>query len=113
MPNVRLTAWSFGDEMLTGPEWKDGRPTYYIFYSHGSSPTPWQFWIELAVIFVKILKHHFNTNMWEILVKHQIREKLFKVVTFSFFLRFPGATSRRMTSCLICQLPDTFSTVTK
>jgi hypothetical protein len=57
LPGVRLTAWSFGDEILAGPEWKDGRPTYYIFYSHGLSPTPWQFWIELAVRILRNLTY--------------------------------------------------------
>jgi hypothetical protein len=46
---VKLTGWSFGDDILTGPVWKDDRPTYYIFYSHGLSPTAWQFWIEVSV----------------------------------------------------------------
>ncbi len=45
---VKLTSWSFEDgKILTGPEWKDGRPTYYIFYSHGLSASTWEFWIEL------------------------------------------------------------------
>ena len=46
---AKLTAWSFGDDILEGPIWKDNRPTYYIFYSHGLSPSTWQFWIELSV----------------------------------------------------------------
>ena len=46
---AKLTAWRFGDDILTGPVWKDDRPTYYIFYSHGLAPTAWQFWIELSV----------------------------------------------------------------
>lgn len=45
---VKLTSWSFVEgKVLEGPEWKDGRPTYYIFYSHGLSPTSWEFWLEL------------------------------------------------------------------
>ena len=47
---VRLKSWSFADgKILDGPSWKDERPTYYIFHSHGISPTPWQFWIEFQV----------------------------------------------------------------
>ena len=47
---VKLKTWSFSDgELLGGPEWKNGRPTYYIFYSHGLSPSPWEFWVELDV----------------------------------------------------------------
>ena len=47
---VRLKSWSFADgKILDGPVWKDERPTYYIFHSHGISPTPWQFWVEFQV----------------------------------------------------------------
>ena len=47
---VRLKTWSFADgKVLDGPSWKDERPTYYVFHSHGISPTPWQFWIEFQV----------------------------------------------------------------
>lgn len=49
---VKLNTWSFSDgEVLEGPSWKDDRPTHYIFYSHGLSPSPWQFWLEFKVIF--------------------------------------------------------------
>ena len=42
---VTLTSWSFENgKILTGPVWKDDRPTYYIFYSHGLSPSSWEFW---------------------------------------------------------------------
>ena len=42
---VTLTNWSFENgKILTGPVWKDDRPTYYIFYSHGLSPSSWEFW---------------------------------------------------------------------
>ena len=47
---VSLTTWSFSEgEVLEGPKWKDERPTYYIFHSHGLSPSPWQFWLQFKV----------------------------------------------------------------
>ena len=47
---VKLTNWTFEEgKILTGPVWKDERPTYYIFYSHGLNPKSWEFWIELKV----------------------------------------------------------------
>jgi hypothetical protein len=47
---VKMETWSLSDgEILEGPIWKDARPTYYIFHSHGLSPTPWDFWVELSV----------------------------------------------------------------
>ncbi len=47
---VKLKTWSFSNgEVLEGPTWKDDRPTYYIFYSHGLSPSPWQFWLDFKV----------------------------------------------------------------
>lgn len=51
MPGLKLVNWSFENgKILDGPIWKDNRPTYFIFYSHGSSPKPWEFWIELQVM---------------------------------------------------------------
>ena len=48
--DVRLKSWSFADgKILDGPVWKDERPTYYIFHSHGISPLTWQFWVEFRV----------------------------------------------------------------
>eukprot|EP00094_Tigriopus_californicus_P008285 TCALIF_07981-PA protein Name:"Similar to ermp1 Endoplasmic reticulum metallopeptidase 1 (Xenopus laevis)" AED:0.31 eAED:0.31 QI:0/0.9/0.90/0.90/1/1/11/658/673 len=48
--NVQLINWSFDEgHILTGPIWKDNRPTHYIFYSHGLSMSTWEFWIELKV----------------------------------------------------------------
>ena len=42
---VTLTNWSFENgKILAGPAWRDERPTYYIFYSHGLSPSSWEFW---------------------------------------------------------------------
>ena len=53
---VSLTTWSFSDgEVLEGPKWKDERPTYYIFHSHGLSPAPWQFWLQFKVRVFKII----------------------------------------------------------
>ena len=47
---VKLATWSFSDgQLLEGPKWKDDRPTYYIFHSHGLSPAPWQFWLQFKV----------------------------------------------------------------
>ena len=47
---VKLNTWSFSNgELLEGPTWKDNRPTYYIFYSHGLAPTPWTFWLDFKV----------------------------------------------------------------
>lgn len=49
-PGVTLKTWSFSEgEILEGPKWKDDRPTFYIFYSHGLQPSPWQFWLEFKV----------------------------------------------------------------
>ena len=45
---VTLTNWSFENgKILTGPVWRDDRPTYYIFYSHGLSPSSWEFWDDI------------------------------------------------------------------
>ena len=50
MSGVKLNTWSFSNgELLEGPTWKDNRPTYYIFYSHGLAPTPWTFWLDFKV----------------------------------------------------------------
>ncbi len=50
MENIELVSWSFDDgKVQRGPKWKDGRYTYFIFYSHGLSPKPWEFWVELEV----------------------------------------------------------------
>lgn len=50
--NVRLINWSFVEgEVLEGPIWKDNRTTHFIFYSHGLSPSQWEFWLELEVKF--------------------------------------------------------------
>ena len=50
LPGVKLNTWSFSNgELLEGPPWKDDRPTYYIFYSHGLSPSPWTFWLDFKV----------------------------------------------------------------
>jgi hypothetical protein len=47
---VKLLTWSFSEgELLEGPVWKDDRPTYYIFVSHGLSPSPWTFWLDFQV----------------------------------------------------------------
>ena len=32
-----------------GPEWKHGRPTFYIFNSQGKDTEPWEFWLDLEV----------------------------------------------------------------
>ena len=46
---VTLTNWSFENgKILAGPAWRDERPTYYIFYSHGLSPSSWEFWEDDA-----------------------------------------------------------------
>ncbi len=47
---VEMSGWSFeGAPLQPGPQWKDGRPTYFIFYSHGLNPKHWEFWVELKV----------------------------------------------------------------
>ena len=47
---VKLTTWSLADgELLTGPAWKNDRPTYYIFHSHGKDPETWDFWLQFEV----------------------------------------------------------------
>ena len=43
---VSLKKWSFSQVPLKGPIWKDDRPTYYIFHSHGMMATTFQFWLE-------------------------------------------------------------------
>ena len=50
---VSLVNWTFEEgKILDGPKWKDDRPTYFIFYSHGFSHSTWEFWIELKVSLV-------------------------------------------------------------
>ena len=47
---VRLTTWSLAEgELLAGPTWKNDRPTYYIFHSHGKDPETWDFWLQFEV----------------------------------------------------------------
>eukprot|EP00096_Caligus_rogercresseyi_P010754 TRINITY_DN4013_c0_g1_i1.p1 TRINITY_DN4013_c0_g1~~TRINITY_DN4013_c0_g1_i1.p1 ORF type:complete len:900 (-),score=145.35 TRINITY_DN4013_c0_g1_i1:1936-4635(-) len=47
---IKLVSWSFVEgNILSGPKWIDDRPTHYVFYSHGISPTPWEFWLEFQV----------------------------------------------------------------
>ena len=56
---VKLNTWSFSNgELLEGPTWKDERPTYYIFNSHGISPVPWTFWLEFKVYSIRTRKCH-------------------------------------------------------
>lgn len=48
-PGVELKGWSLlAEPPLKGPTWK-GQPTYYVYYSHGSEPEPWNFWVDLQV----------------------------------------------------------------
>ncbi|XP_065226091.1 endoplasmic reticulum metallopeptidase 1-like isoform X2 [Planococcus citri] len=48
-PGVVLKSWSLvGGPPLEGPKWKN-RSTYYVYYSYGSDPQPWNFWLDLEV----------------------------------------------------------------
>lgn len=87
---VKLKTWSFSDgETLEGPPWKDGRPTHYIFYSHGLSPTPWTFWIELTVPRDYTPEKHDLVDM--ALTGHIIHGNDMKSPDFKKFLaQFPG-----------------------
>lgn len=47
--DVHLKGWSFiPGEPLKGPQWNK-RDTYFVYYSYGSDPQPWNFWIDLQV----------------------------------------------------------------
>lgn len=46
---VELKSWSLAaGPPLKGPSWKN-RSTYYVYYSYGSNPHIWNFWIDLEV----------------------------------------------------------------
>lgn len=48
--DVRLKGWSLlPGEPLKGPQWNK-RDTYFVYYSYGSDPQPWNFWIDLQVL---------------------------------------------------------------
>ncbi|CAH0380645.1 unnamed protein product [Bemisia tabaci] len=48
-PGVTLLSWSLVQGTpLAGPKW-NGRDTYYVYYSCGSDPEPWNFSIDLLV----------------------------------------------------------------
>ena len=47
---IRLASWSLAaGELLPGPDWKPGRPTFYIFHSSGKQQDTMEFWLELEV----------------------------------------------------------------
>ena len=91
---VRLKSWSFSDgKILDGPSWKDERPTYYIFHSHGISPTPWQFWIEFQVSIFKSLftEYIYNIQIISIVTKFSLN---INHITFSGTTKLHKRASR-------------------
>lgn len=51
---LKLTNWSLvPGKPLVGPKW-NGRDTYFVYYSYGSDPEPWIFWIDIQVLFIFI-----------------------------------------------------------
>ena len=48
-PGVELRSWSIvAGPPLKGPSWNN-RSTYYVYYSYGSDPQLWNFWMDLVV----------------------------------------------------------------
>lgn len=46
---VELKSWSLvAGPPLKGPSWEN-RSTYYVYYSYGSDPQTWNFWIDFEV----------------------------------------------------------------
>lgn len=88
---VKLKKWSFADGQIldSGPVWKDDRPTYYVFHSHGLHTTSFQFWLEFKVPRGHIVQHH---DLLDISIAgHFIHGNAMKSSTFKEFLaQFPA-----------------------
>jgi len=86
---IRLVTWSLAQgTVLEGPQWKHGRPTYYIFHSQGKDVEPWEFWLDLEVP----RSHYEGNELLDIAVTgHHIHGPQMKSSQFSTFLdQFPG-----------------------
>ena len=86
---ITLRSWSLaGGELLAGPEWKMGRPTYYIFASSGKESDSFEFWLE-----VEVPRSHYDGNelLDLALVGHYTHGSQMKSAQFKQFLgQFPG-----------------------
>ena len=86
---VNIRTWSLaGGQLLEGPEWKHGRPTYYIFFSSGKETDSFEFWLECEVP-----RSHYDGNelVDMVLVGHHIHGSQMKSAQFKQFLaQFPG-----------------------
>jgi len=86
---ISINTWSLADgQLLQGPEWKMGRPTYYIFASSGKESDSFDFWLELEVP-----RSHYDGNelLDIVLVGHYIHGSQMKSAQFKQFLsQFPG-----------------------
>ena len=86
---ITIKSWSLADgQLLPGPEWKMGRPTYYIFASSGKESDSFEFWLELDVP-----RSHYDGNelLDMVLVGHYIHGSQMKSAQFKQFLsQFPG-----------------------
>jgi len=86
---IQLVKWSLANgELLEGPEWKAGRPTYYIFHSQGKDLESWDFWLDLEVP-----RSHYEGNelLDMVATGHHIHGPQMKSTQFKLFLnQFPG-----------------------
>lgn len=86
---ISLKSWSLAEgKVLEGPEWKFGRPTYYIFHSSGKENDSWEFWLELEVP-----RSHYDGNelLDMALTGHYLHGTQMKSAQFSKFLaQYPG-----------------------
>ena len=86
---ISIKSWSLaGGELLPGPPWKMGRPTFYIFVSSGKQSDSLEFWLE-----VEVPRSHYDGNelLDMALVGHYIHGAHMKSAQFSQFLQqFPG-----------------------
>jgi len=86
---IQLTKWSLANgELLQGPDWKAGRPTYYIFHSQGKNLEAWEFWLDLEVP----RSHYEGNELLDMAVTgHHIHGPQMKSSQFKEFLaQFPG-----------------------
>lgn len=53
---IKLNDWSFSNgKPLEGPQW-NGRPTFFVHYACANDIVPWDFWIDLEVNGIYILR---------------------------------------------------------
>lgn len=86
---IQLVSWSLADrQILQGPEWKQGRPTYYIFHSQGKDTEPWEFWLDLEVP----RSHYEDNELIDIAIAgHHLHGPQMKSGQFKAFLgQYPG-----------------------